>query len=116
MSTTTDPSVATRRELPREALDLLEQEQYPRAVRLLAEALPKREAVWWACQCVRHAGGPELATLAVAALRAAEQWAADPSEDNRRAAYTAAQPVGFGTPAGCAALAAFLSGGSLGPP
>jgi hypothetical protein len=41
---------------------------------------------------------------------------ADPSEENRRAAHSAAEAAGYGTPAGCAAAAAFWSGGSLGPP
>jgi hypothetical protein len=51
-----------------------------------------------------------------AALQAAEKWAADPSDDNRRAAYPASEAATLGTPAGCAALAAFFSGGSLAPP
>ena len=42
------------------------------AVRFLAHALPKREAVWWACQCIREAGvdsGPAgKAALLAAAL------------------------------------------------
>jgi hypothetical protein len=40
----------------------------------------------------------------------------DPSEENRRQAMPAAEQATFGTPAGCAAVAAFWSGGSLGPP
>ncbi|MCI0461363.1 MAG: hypothetical protein L0Z62_30815 [Gemmataceae bacterium] len=110
------PPIPEEREFPHEELDLLlENQRYPEAVRLVAQALPKREAVWWACQCVRQAGGPQLPATAAAALGAAEKWAADPSEDNRRSAFAAAQAVGFGTPAGCAAVAAFWSGGSLGP-
>ena len=31
--------------------------EYTDAVRFLAHALPKREAVWWACLCVRKAAG-----------------------------------------------------------
>jgi hypothetical protein len=88
---------------------------FPHATKFLAAALPKREAVWWACLCVRQspmaAGAP-----AEAALRAAERWAADPTDDHRRAAFAAAEAAGVGTAAGCAALAAFLSGGSLAPP
>jgi hypothetical protein len=73
--------------------------------------LPKREAVWWACQCVRPASG-----AAASAIQAAEAWVAEPSEARRRAAQPAAEAAGVGTPAGCAALAAFFSGGSLAPP
>ena len=95
--------------------ELVAAADFPRAGRFLAAALPKREAVWWACLCVRQspaAAGPQ----AEAALRAAERWAADPTDEHRRAAFAAAEAAGVGTPAGCAAIAAFLSGGSLAPP
>ena len=39
-----------------------------------------------------------------------------PSEENRRAAETASEKAGLAKPAGCAAVAAFWSGGSLAPP
>ena len=51
-----------------------------------------------------------------AALQATQRWVQSPTDENRRAAYTAAEAATFGTPAGCVALAAFLSGGSLAPP
>jgi hypothetical protein len=50
-----------------------------------------------------------------AALAAAEAWAADPTDDRRRAAFAAAEAAGFDKPASCAALAAFLIEGSLAP-
>jgi hypothetical protein len=95
--------------------ELLKTSDFPRATQFLAAALPKRAAVWWACQCVResHASaGPS----AEAALRAAERWAGEPTDEHRRAAFAAAEAAGVATPAGCAALAAFLSDGSLAPP
>jgi hypothetical protein len=102
---------------PRQFLDaLLERQEYPDAARFLAHALPKREGVWWACLCARAAHGPGAPAKAAAALQAAEKWVADPSEDNRRAAMAAAEAAELGTPAGCAAMAAFWSGGSLAPP
>jgi hypothetical protein len=82
------------------------------AIRFLAHALPKREAVWWACSCARETA-PEGA--GAAALAAAEAWAADPTEDNRRAARAAAEAAGLAQPGGCAAMACFWSGGSLAP-
>ncbi len=85
------------------------------AARFLAHALPKREALWWACQCVRQAdatAAPEQA----AALAAAEKYVEVPTDTNRRAAMAAAEAADFGTPAGCAAAAAFFSAGSLAPP
>jgi len=50
------------------------------------------------------------------ALKAAEKWCGLASDANRRAAQTAAEEATLATPAGGAALAAFLSEGSLGPP
>lgn len=83
---------------------------------VMAHALPKREAVWWACRCVRRAVGPEPAAEVAEALRAAETWSAAPGEVNRRKAYPAAEAAGFGHPAGCVAVAAYFSGGSLSLP
>ncbi len=101
---------------PRQFLDvLIENGEFHDAVRFLAYALPKREAVWWACLCARTASGANPPASILAALNAAEAWASDPSEENRRAAMPVAEVVGFATPAGCAAISAFWSGGSLGP-
>jgi hypothetical protein len=61
-------------------------------------------------------GGAALPAPQAAAVQAAERWVADPSEANRRAAQAASEAAGLGTPAGCAAMAAFWSGGSLAPP
>ncbi len=94
---------------------LMEQQLDLDAIRFLAYALPKREAVWWACACARRAHGTAPPAAAAAALQAAEKWTADPSEDNRRAAQSASEAVGLSDPAGCAAAAAFWSGGSLAP-
>ncbi len=95
---------------------LLAKPLYLDAIRLLAATLPKREAVWWACLCARQAHGANPPAKIAAALTAAEKWVADPSEDNRRACQAAAEAEEMKTPAGCAAMAAFWSGGSLGPP
>jgi hypothetical protein len=101
---------------PRQYLDvLLEKQQFVDAVRFLAHVLPKREAVWWACLCARSAAGSGAPAPQTAALQAAERWVADPSEANRRAAQDAAEAAELGTPAGCAAMAAFWSGGSMAP-
>jgi hypothetical protein len=101
---------------PKQLFDLLlEKKLHLDAIRLLAAALPKREAVWWACLCARQAHGTNPPAKVAAALAAAEKWVADPSEENRRAAQAAAEAAEMKTPAGCAAMAAFWSGGSLGP-
>ena len=87
------------------------------AIRLLAMALPRREAAWWACLAAREAlsaaANPAAETVA---LTAAENWVFKPSEENRRACFAPAQALEFATPAAYAALAVYWSGGSLAPP
>jgi hypothetical protein len=90
--------------------------QHPDAVRLLAHALPRREGVWWAWATAKRASGAEPPPPIKAALDATERWIAQPTEDNRRNAMARAEAVGFDAPAGCAALAAFLSGPTVAPP
>ncbi len=85
------------------------------AVQFLAHALPKREAVWWACLCAVQVLGPEPAPAATAALDAARAWVIDPKDEKRRATFPAAEAADLGTPAGCTAAAAYFSGGSLAP-
>ena len=65
---------------------------------------------------MKTAGGTGVPPAAAGALKTAERWVVDPTEENRQAAMPAAEAAPFGTAAGCAALAAFFSGGSLGPP
>jgi hypothetical protein len=94
---------------------LMEKALFPDAVRFIAHALPKREAVWWAWVCARRAAGENPQPKIKTALDATERWIAQPNEDNRRLAMAAAQKAELGTAAGCAGLAAFFSGGSLAP-
>jgi hypothetical protein len=95
---------------------LMEGNHFPDAVRFLAHGMPKREAVWWAWVCARRCGAPDPQGMAQTALDTTERWIAQPTEENRRAAYAAGEAAGFGTAAGCAGLAAFFTGGSLAPP
>lgn len=95
---------------------LVDRKLYPDAVRFLAHALPKREAVWWAWVSARRAAGPDPPPKIKASLQATEKWISDPKEEHRRGAMAAAQAADLGTAAGCAGLAAFFSGGSLAPP
>jgi hypothetical protein len=94
---------------------LIEQKHYVDAVGFLAHALPKREAVWWACVCARTALGAAPAAEELKSLSLAEAWVIEPSEANRRAAMTAAEASEFKTSASWAAVAAFWSGGSMAP-
>ena len=86
------------------------------AIRFLAAALPKREAVWWALGCVRAAFPKPPPPEAAKAIAAADAWVKEPTETHRRACGDAASAADYGTAPGCLAAAAFLSGGSLAPP
>jgi hypothetical protein len=85
------------------------------AVRFLAHALPRREAVWWACTCARLALPASAAPEVGAALQAAEAWVFQPTEENRRAAMEKAEAAGFDTPSAWSAVSVFWSGGSMAP-
>jgi hypothetical protein len=101
---------------PRELLEqLIQGRHYLDSVRLLAHALPKREAIWWAVACAKMAHGEPIPAPFVGAIRAVEDWIVDPTDANRRAALPAAEAAGLGTPAGCVCASAYFSGGSLAP-
>lgn len=94
---------------------LLEHGHLPDAVRLLAFALPKREAVWWACQCVRDCLPADAPPKFIEAVKAAEAWVYKPSEETRWAAKEPGEKVGFDKAAAWPAMGAFWSGGSMVP-
>jgi len=86
------------------------------ALRLAAHALPKREAVWWACMCADAVPDPALKPGDAAARMAAEAWVRKPTDDAlRRSAWDAAQKTEFRSPEAWAAVGAFWSGGSMSP-
>src|SRR3954471_5841398 len=95
---------------------LLARELHGDAIRFIAHALPRREAVWWAWVCARKVAGADPKPAIKAALDATERWIIQPTEEHRRQALHFGEAADFGTPAGCAALAAFMSAGSLAPP
>jgi hypothetical protein len=95
---------------------LVQNKHYVDAVRVLAYSLPIRAAISWANWCARQFSEAHPAEKFSVALEAVDSWLADPSEENRRAAMTAAEQADFGTPAGSSALAVFFSGGSVAPP
>ena len=86
------------------------------AIRFLAHALPKREAVWWACLSARDAQGEDAERKLVMTLDAAEQWVRKPTEENRRLALARGNAIAEGdSPAAFAAQGAGWSSGSMGP-
>jgi len=86
------------------------------ATRVFAHALPKREAVWWACMCAAHTAPAQSAEGDLKARELSETWVRQQSDDTRRAAMEEAKRTGFQSPEAWAAVAAFWSGDSLAPP
>jgi hypothetical protein len=86
------------------------------AVKLLALAMPRREAVWWVCMCARSTAPAAMTAPDAAALEAAELWVRRPTEEHRRAAFECAEKAKFATPEAWACAAAFWSGGSISLP
>lgn len=74
-----------------------------------AYLLPRREAVWWACQTIRDGGVPDNSAL----LELAEEWVRVPEENNRRAALSGANNAKVKGPCAWAAFGAGWSGGSM---
>ncbi|MFA7556070.1 MAG: hypothetical protein WCY88_17645 [Spongiibacteraceae bacterium] len=82
------------------------------AVTLLAHALPKREAVWWACMATKATMDTQI-ELNVAAVAATELWVRSPTEPNRLVAKKMGERAKNKTAAGWAATAASWSAGSI---
>jgi hypothetical protein len=85
------------------------------AARLTSHALPKREAVWWACMCARHTGAVPMPPADQRALEDAEAWVFKGDDALRRRAFEHAQEANFATPEAWAGVAAFWSGDSMSP-
>lgn len=99
------------------ALASLEDGGMPRqAVRLLAHALPQREAVWWACMCARHTAPANLAETDRLALEGAEAWVRQPSDEAKQAAAMRAEAAAAKSPEVWAAIAVAWSGAATAPP
>jgi len=94
---------------------LIRSKLYADATRFLAYGLPKRQATWWSCLCVRNVPLCFSDQISAEALTSAETWVKDPSEINREAALAAGRKHSFempGAPAAWAAMAAGWSGGA----
>jgi hypothetical protein len=86
------------------------------ATRVFAHALPRREAVWWACMCAQHTAPEALPALDLAARQAAELWVRTQADEPRRLAMEKARAAGMQGPDAWAGVAAFWSGPSIMPP
>jgi len=94
---------------------LVEQHREGDAVEFLAHELTARQAVWWGCLCAWEAARPDPRRPEPDSLAAAVRWVEDSGEDNRLRAEAAGR-ADPDTPAGCVALAAARTGGSVAPP
>ncbi len=97
------------------ARKLIDEKAVDAAIELLAHALPRREAVWWAATCVRERLPEPAPAVELRLLAGAEDWVRKPSDEQRRAVFELARAEGMGTPAGLVASAVFFSGDTLGP-
>lgn len=82
------------------------------AVTFCAYMLPRREAVWWACQCLRVLQS-DFADAEQENLRLAEEWVRNPDEANRVMALRTGMGADKSAPATWLALAVAWSGGSM---
>jgi hypothetical protein len=102
-----------RNERPEDfALSLIASGERFESVVYAAYLLPRREAVWWGCQCLRALREERNP----AALQAAEAWVRDPDDETRRAALDIWQEGDRTHPATWLAFAAAHSGGNIAPP
>ncbi len=108
--------LAARAQTPDALVDaLVAQSLHEDAVRVLAVSLLPREGVWWASLAAHTAMAAVRKPGDADALAAAEAWVYKPNEENRRAAMAKAQATQFDSAGAWAAVAAFWSGGSMGP-
>ena len=81
-------------------------------MRVLAVALPEREAVWWACLAAHDLVGEGGAT---ACMKAAEAWVFEPNTENREAIQQTLEAVETDDDTALVATAALYAPGNLGP-
>ncbi len=92
--------------------DLISAGKLDDAVMFCAHLLPRREAVWWACGCVRALLG-DVPQSQAAGLLAAEAWVYEPTDKHRQAALEIGSKGDSNDPLTWLALGAGWSGGPL---
>jgi hypothetical protein len=95
------------------ARTLLDSKRPNDAILFLAHVLPRREAVWWAIQCVRALLD---ARAEDDALRAAEAWVRAPEDESRLESLALARAGDPRAATTMLAFAAGFSGGNIGAP
>jgi hypothetical protein len=99
-------------EPPLQFLNGLAERSPDAAIGFCAYMLPRREAVWWACQSARALDPPETPEEQQS-LMAAEQWVKDPEEGLRIAALKTGQAANYRHAATWLALAAGWAGNTM---
>ena len=95
---------------------LMAHQLYADAIRFLAQILPKRQAVWWACMCAWQSCRPSPPTEVLGSFRRALRWVLDPHEAHRQAAKVTEFTKALQTSAGSLPVAVVWSGGSMTDP
>lgn len=99
---------------PSDYLDnLLKKEYFADSIIFLAHALPKREAIWWACLCSKTVMNKETKADDLASLTMAEKWVYDPDDKKRRMCGALAEKGEYKSAQNWTAAAVFWSGGSI---
>jgi hypothetical protein len=91
---------------------LVAQGKAAEAATFCAYLLPRREAVWWACGCVRSLLG-EIPQSRATGLLVAEAWVYEPDDEHRLAALEAGTKGDSNDPLTWCALGAGWAGGLL---
>ena len=87
------------------------------AIDFLGHALPRLEALSWSAKVLeQEAEAQQLKRADRQALDHALRWLGDPSDQNRRASFDAANAAGERSPERMLALGVFFSGGSISEP
>jgi hypothetical protein len=86
------------------------------AIRYLAIALPRREAIWWACATRRRFFTFNNNDLnEQKAWDLVEDWVYNPIEEHRLKSHAIAEELEFKTPGAYGAMSVFWSGGNIAP-
>ena len=94
---------AERRQLGDFLESLLARGLYADATQTLAHAISSREAIWWLCQCIWHAGARQLSDAENETVGAAVRWVVEPTLENAMVAAQATETVPFASASRCLA-------------
>ncbi|QDY70921.1 DUF6931 family protein [Qingshengfaniella alkalisoli] len=101
-------------QVPQTLQFLAEQQAHFDMLHMLAVALPKREAVWWACLAARDVLGDVPDAKLPTPLVAAERWVFKPTPENRARARMAMEHAEIDDDTVYCAMAAFYAEGNMG--